>query len=181
MPGQQEALQIARARIGFTPTRRIEWLLEFAKLDLSQITDQNLLSLQQQILMFLDQEEDILRNRLPQRHQILGWQGQTQEGLKKISKGKSWGVEIAGRLIAERRGVRIVNSSTRHAARQDHWPFTFHSINTLIQGANLLRYCANAKCSQLYLRNKRQNYCSIRCRDAVNKRLYRKRIQQDQA
>lgn len=178
MPHQPEALQSAQSRVGSTPTSRVRWLLEFANEDLSQITEQDLILLQQQILVFLNQPEDVRRDRLPGKHRMLEWQGQVARGLKNLSQRRSWETRITGNLIAERKDARIADSSTHIPTGQDHWPFTFQAINALIQGADSLRFCANTKCSKLYLRNKRQEYCSTRCRNAANKRLYRQRIQQ---
>ena len=40
-----------------------------------------------------------------------------------------------------------------------------------------LAVCANGPCSRLFIKRKRQVYCTTRCLDTVNKRAYWKRSQ----
>ena len=179
MPDQPEAFRSAQSRVGSTPTSRVRWLLEFAKLDLSQIPEHDLLPVQREVFVFLGQAEDVLSNQPLDKDRILDGQRRIAMSLKALSRGKPWKTRITANLIVERKDARITSISTHTPATQDPWAlFQFHAITALTQGADSLRFCANVECSQLYLRNKRQEYCSTRCRDAVNKRLYRQNTRQ---
>ena len=55
-----------------------------------------------------------------------------------------------------------------------------NALTSLSDVADRLAECQNESCKRIFLRTKRQTYCSPRCRDTVNKRAYRKRKQDSQ-
>lgn len=93
--------------------------------------------------------------------------------LRDLREGKPWDTNVTTRLVLRRAGRTI----TGEAQFKDLGPDWIVELGAIALGevVGLLTICANKPCERLFIREKRQAYCSLRCRDTVNKRAYRKR------
>jgi len=171
-PPSNHDIQNARRNVGEDPVARVRWLLKFA--GLQEISEEQPLKLQ--VLLFMGADQDAAQGRLPTTSQLQDWQSKVRTGLTQMSRGSSWKIEIEGSLgVTVVRG-RVQETSIRSPSRRDHWSFTYKAIQTIIDGLDHLRFCARNDCAQPYMRNRRQEYCSGKCRSTINKRRYRQSL-----
>lgn len=163
----QHEIESAKAKVGATSIDRARWLLKFPSL---QSNDR---SVRLEVVIFMGGTEN-QDFRLPSSQQVSEWQSTLRSALIRIGQGKSWYVGLKGRLGIKGGGRLIQEDSITQPERQDHWPFSFHAINAIIKGTPFLRICSN--CKNPFLRNKRQEYCTSRCRSAFTKRRYRRSL-----
>lgn len=90
-----------------------------------------------------------------------------------LRQGQPWHTNVSARLILRREGNTVKGEAQfkdlEIALIEDL------AVIALSEVAGLLAICANESCEQFFIRERRQVYCSLRCRDTVNKRAYRKR------
>jgi len=173
-PIDTESLRKAKARVGQTPESRARWLVDFYAQNLGETEVEALKRLRYEAIVFLGVETDDPCPRLPSKEQLEGWQNKLQRSFHALANGGS-------RLRAVRQIIiykdnRIVVQETERQAMKAHWPFWAKAMNTMIQAGDIFRFCANEKCKRPFIRRKRGSYCSVRCRNTINKRNYRKRL-----
>lgn len=96
--------------------------------------------------------------------------------LRALQQAKPWSVSLKAYLSLSMRNGTFVAETKYSSFRQIQEPDR-RAILTLMDVADRLAVCQNQSCKCVFLRTKRQTYCSPRCRDTVNKRAYRKRKQ----
>lgn len=164
-PDQRTSGSISR-----TLETNARWLLTFLGKDLSQADEASLRQLEVEILIFLERQEDISRNRFPGKTLLIRWQRDLKRKLSDISKGRPW--KMGAQIIRTAQLVdgRIVFRSSHRYTTNDHWPLLRKAFECL--AASPCRFCSNERCGKMFLGNKRAIYCSVRCRSLVNKHKY---------
>jgi len=173
-PVHNESLRRAKARVGQTPESRARWLVDFHAQNLSETEGEALGRLRYEAIVFLGMETDEPSPRLPSKDQLDEWQNKLQRSFHALANGRSR--LRAVRQIIRYEDNRIVVQETERQVTKAYWPFWAKAMNTMIQAGDIFRFCANEKCKRPFIRRKRGSYCSVRCRNTVNKRNYRKRL-----
>ncbi len=157
-----------------TPQARACWLLQFCQRDITQLTGQDLNQLQNEWIKF--QGSIWKGGQPPVRSRLVQWQKEVKGKLDELKKGQSWAMDCD-----LWRQLELVNGQLH--TRQRTYPLPTGTENqyliivmdTLEAVANDLRLCAREKCQKMFVRSKRQTYCSARCRGTEGKRKYRQK------
>jgi hypothetical protein len=190
------ALKAAGQRIGSTPADRLKWLIRFKALDLVRLTSRERFELGCEILAFAELVghmpgvPTLLPLSLPHPPTNLNaaarLQRELQRGLDKIfheegtwnppskidrMEVRRWPSEM------ERMGTSIPVVFRRQAIDiQYHarWPDRFWlAVACYLNMESRLQPCK--RCRNLFVANKRQEYCSRRCSQTTRTELYRRR------
>jgi hypothetical protein len=157
-----------------TPLTRACWLLQFCRYDLTQLTDQELRQLQSE---WVDFQWGMWKGkRPPVRDWLIEWQQEVRGKLDELKNGQRWVLDCG-----LWRQLELVNDQLDAKART--YPFAdgaenkllVKGMDTLEAVSNDLRVRAREKCRNLYVRTKRQDYCSVRCRGTEGTQRYRKK------
>ena len=119
---------------------------------------------------------DLKRPRLTlgQKYVDQGWQA-LQSLLQSLrEEDHVWSETVEAKLII-RQDAGIVTTVTEFYT--DSLKIEKHATVLLAKLGGALAVCANGPCSRLFIKRKRQVYCTTRCLDTVNKRAYWKRSQ----
>lgn len=168
-------------KVADTPQARACWLLQFCQRDLTQLTGQALEQLQSEWVEF---QENIWQSKKPPAHdRLLEWQKEMKGKLDELKKGQSWGMDcglrrtlkiVNGRLKTQR-WMNALTKMTYPLPTGTENPYLIRVMDALEAVANDLKLCARVKCQKMFVRSKRQTYCSARCRGTEGKRKYRQK------
>lgn len=157
-----------------SPQARAHWLLQFCQCDISELTDQDLGQLQNEWVEF---QGDLWKgNHPPIQSTLVQWQQEVNGKINDLKNGLRWSLDcglwrqlelVNGQLNAQQRAYTL-------SAGADN-PLLFRVMNTLAMVSNDLRLCAREKCRVIFVRTKRQAYCSPRCRGTEGTQRYRKK------
>ena len=164
----------AKARVGQTPESRARWLVDFHAQNLSETDGEALERLRYEAVVFLGGETGESHPRLPSTKQLEEWHNKLERNFHALANGESR--VRAVRQIIMYKDNRIVVQEIERQVTKAYWAFWAKAMTTMIQAGDIFRFCANDKCKQPFIRRKRGRYCSVRCRNTVNKRNYRKRL-----
>jgi len=155
-----------------TSHNRACWLLQFCERDLTQLTDQALGQLQGEWVEF--QRGRWKWDRPPAQSRLTQWQQAVIAKLDELKNGQSWSLDCGlWRQLALANGEVHVERNTYARAHDDK--HLVRVVDTLEAVSNDLRVCAREKCGRLFVRTKRQAYCSARCRGTEGTQRYRKK------
>jgi hypothetical protein len=159
-----------------TPQAHACWLLQFCEYDFTQLKEQALGQLQSEWVEF---QANIWKGNPPVRNRLAQWQQEVKGKLDELKKGQSWVMDcglwrqlqiVDGHLHTQQRTyLRPPEAENKYLIRV---------MDTLEAVANDLRLCEREKCQKMFVRIKRQAYCSARCRGTEGKRKYRNRMLQ---
>lgn len=161
-------------RLMDTPQARACWLLQFCQRDLTQMTGQALEQLQSEWVEF--QGSIWKGGQPPVRSRLIQWQQEVRGKLNELINGQRWVLECY-----LWRQLRIVDSQLHTQQRtgllspKEEPNYLIRVMDTLEAASDDLRLCAREKCRKMFVRTKRQAYCSARCRGTEGKRRYRKK------
>lgn len=161
-------------KVADTPQARACWLLQFCQRDLTQLTGQALEQLQSEWVEF--QGSIWQSKKHPTRDKLLEWQKNVKGKLDKLKKGQPWAMdchlwrqlELVNDQFNKRQMTYALPTGTENQ-------YLIRVMDALEAVANDLRLCARVKCRRMFVRTKRQTYCSARCRGTEGKRKYRKK------
>lgn len=161
-------------KVADTPQARACWLLQFCQRDLTQLTGPDLKQLQSEWVEF--QGSIWKGGHPPIRSRLVQWQQEVRVKLDELKNGQPWSLDCG-----VWRQLRIVNGQLHTQQRTDPLPtgtensYLIRVMDTLGAVSNDLRLCAREKCRKMFVRTKRQTYCSARCRGTEGKRKYRQK------
>lgn len=148
------------------------WLLQFCREDVPLANTQELRHLQIKVLAFLGRHEE-RTDRYPDRNQIHTWRDELKAKLLSLSKGGIWQMRSKAIRIAQNNRGRVLVQRLYRPSTAAWWDFLPRAFDCLTSCP--LRFCSNDSCVNVFIGNKRAQYCSVRCRSAASKRRYRQR------
>jgi hypothetical protein len=154
-----------------TQLRRARWVLEFCQTDFLKARGEERTKwsegLREFVWPFSENTKPISAKSID-----VTWRSLSRK-LRGLREGQPWRENVSVRLVLQRQGNTVKGEAQFNDAGIA-W-IEDQAMIALAEVAGLLTVCANASCERLFIREKRQAYCSLRCRDTVNKRAYRKR------
>jgi len=147
------------------------WLIQFSHMEIPPANSQGLRQLQNKMLDVLRMRNDQDRKRFPHRTQLSTWQRQLRNVLCGLANGNRWQLHSKAERVAINASGRVVVECTYEPTTNDYWTFLPKAFDCLTSAS--LRICLNNSCKKPFIGNKRARYCSVKCRNAVNKRAYR--------
>lgn len=165
---------VGNKKLADTPHARACWLLQLCQRDLTQMTGQALEQLQSEWVEF--QGGIGAGKKLPAKNRLVQWQEEVNGKLNELKNGQPWVMDCyLWRQLKLANGPFNTQQRTYPLPTGTESQFLIRVMDTLEAVANDLRLCAREKCRKMFVRSKRQAYCSTRCRGTEGKRRYRKK------
>ena len=161
-------------KIKDTPRTRACWLFQFCQCDLTLVKDQALEQLQNEWVKF---QAPLWSGLPPVRNRLLQWQQEVNSKINELQNGQRWSLDCG-----LWRQLEFVNGQLNPRQRTSPLPdgaaskFLIRVMDTLEAVANDLRLCKREDCGTVFVKTKRQAYCSARCRGTEGTRRYRKNV-----
>jgi hypothetical protein len=157
-----------------TPHSRACWLFRFSQSDLTQLTGQELGQLQSEWVEF---QAVMWRGAHPPvQNRLIEWQQEVRGKLDELKNGQRWNLDCGLWRQLELVNGQLDAKAITHAPSTGSQSYLLIKVmDTLEAVAHDLRLCKRDKCRELFLRTKRQAYCSARCRGTEGTQRYRKK------
>lgn len=172
------------ARLGATPLERARWVLRFGLMNLDAITEGELLDLRHQLAAFVAvntfrMPAGVVRfppdgyDRLaPEDEKTLrAWHAWLSEGVEALADGKAWRFDIGPETFQLQ-----IGSPLSYGVIHQRADLFRRAVKDLLRD-EWHRIDSCPKCGDPFVAQKRQEYCSTRCSQAVRTQRFRKKRQ----
>lgn len=172
-----DEIEAARRTVGQTTQARARWLLSFAYAGEAIL---RLRPMRVECAVFLGRDLGTRRKdgyavNIPRDMEVRQWRRELNRLLDQLRAHQIVTVNALATVIVTYTNTELMVKSSL-APEKEAGRFEIESLNALIAVADQLRFCKNEKCPCALIRNKRQDYCSPRCRDTVNHRMHRRTL-----
>jgi hypothetical protein len=190
-PPDNEA-EYARAlkRVGETLESRARWLLSLANQEaLADLSEPEQRGIRWEMAVFCGDRANPEVGAVLRVTEVTAerWHSRIKEGLRRLAKGRAWGHALVTHmslwipLQAQWEKLKIGRPDTLYVTRTDKESLMHAVCAVILAVENRLRRCRRSTCGRLFLRRKRQAYCSPRCSSVARMRRYRHRKREQKA
>jgi hypothetical protein len=159
--------------------RTAQWLLDFVRSDAGLWRREHAEAHQKRWAALMGSLWE--RKHPPAVSTLVKWHDELQRIVERLEKGEGWAVDChLWRQIRMEGGKPLVDDATtsprkEHHADADTTKFLIKAMDVFYAIWDDMRLCGRSDCGKLFVRTKRQEYCSETCRGTVGKRRYRRK------
>ena len=164
------------------PSGRAQWLLDFSQSDFPNLSGEERRRWGTELGEFIGvMSHDPKRPDLTLGQQYVDqvWQALQRLLQSIVKEDHVWSQTVEATLtICQKGGIVTTVTELYSELRSDPFEMETYAAILFAQLDGPLAICANRACNRAFIKSRRQTYCTVRCRDTVNKRAYRKRSRQ---
>jgi hypothetical protein len=185
-------------RVGRTPEARVRWLIDigyrYKYVDHLLPAEIRALRWEMGVLCSPNRDYEKYRPVPVSEDHVRRWLVRIHNGIQRLTEGRAWGHRLithygfwvprvgqrSGRRVRHRAGkfprgciVVVRETDTLHVAHTRKDDMAHHICEALAAVGDRLRRCQRKECGRLFVREKRQHYCTPACASVIRTRKHR--------